>query len=90
MKNLDCITPIARSPTLVILGSNPIMIIDVNPMIQITIIPTLGSLGNAISSNDKMPLQFLKFMITIQTNKGFCISLSKNSCCFFSTMGIRS
>jgi hypothetical protein len=33
MKNLDYITPIARSPTLVILGSNPIMIIDVNPMI---------------------------------------------------------
>jgi hypothetical protein len=56
MKNLDCTTPITRSPTSTILRSNLIMIIDVNPMIQITTIPTLGSFGNEISSDDRMPL----------------------------------
>jgi hypothetical protein len=83
MKNHDCITLIANSPTKVIFGSNPIMITDVNPIIRITTIPTLGSFGNAISSNDKMPLQFLELMITIQTYKGLCISLSKE-CMLFS------
>ncbi len=77
MKNLDYIIPIASFPTLVIFGSNPIMIMNVNLVIRITIVPTLGSFGNAISSNDKMPLWFLELMITIQTNRGFYISLSK-------------
>ncbi len=90
MKNLDYATPNVRSPTLTILGSNPIMTIDVNPVIWTTIVPTLGSLGNEISSNDRMPLWILKLMITIQTDKGFCISYPKNFCCFPSTMGITS
>jgi hypothetical protein len=50
---------------------------NVNLVIWITTIPTLGSLGNVISSNDKMPFRFLKLVITIQIDKGFCISLSK-------------
>jgi hypothetical protein len=55
MKNLNCVIPIARSQTSTTLGLNPIMITNANLVMRITNVPTLGSFGKNISSNDKMP-----------------------------------
>jgi hypothetical protein len=47
--------PIAKSPK-PHEDQNPIIIKDVNPMILTITEPTLGSLGNVISSQDKIPI----------------------------------
>jgi hypothetical protein len=56
MKNLECITPIAKSPTSETHGSKPIMMADANSLVLMITNPALGSLENKISSKIGSPL----------------------------------
>ncbi len=68
MKNPECITPIAKSPTTTKRGSNPLIVTQANLVILMIIEPTLDFLENPTSFKDRIFIWFLKFTVNYQND----------------------